>query len=271
MNEHVESILRHYNADPAKFAPELPGVLTGDVDGPGATDLWLALRDAFAQTSIWPVIRGMRDYHENIPVDAPAILAASKKAGSLREILSFKLGEQRSFATDVMGLAIPPDTDAVALGQLLDASGAFGFGARKSKPAPWPTELPAPKIEFVSTHEIGSRKPSPTVELSLIALQNPWEAPAYLGFGGWNDCPAPEIQVAALHDWFDRFGAVPAVMTADVMECVVGRPPMTEPESLALAADQWLFCDDIVSQGCMSIHRLGIELWRSPKWYFWWD
>jgi hypothetical protein len=75
----------------------------------------------------------------------------------------------------------------------------------------------------------------------------------------------------ALQEWFEQFGAVPAVIAGDVMECVVARPPTTEAQSLALAAQQWLFCDDIVSQGTMSVRTLAIGLWRQPKWFFWWD
>ena len=53
--------------------------------------------------------------------------------------------------------------------------------------------------------------------------------------------------------------------------CVVARPPQSEADSFELAVEQWLFCEDIVSQGCMPIRRLAIELSRKPKWFFWWD
>jgi len=90
-------------------------------------------------------------------------------------------------------------------------------------------------------------------------------------FGNWNECPAPEIQVAVFRNWHERFGAAPACITQDVVECVVDRPPQDEPASMALAAEQWLFCEDIVSQGTQSVRNLAIGLWRSPKWFFWWD
>jgi hypothetical protein len=273
MNANVEAILRKYDVDPSGFsvASEAFGVLTGQVAGLQATDLWFDLRNAFEQTSLWPVIRGEPDGSERTPVDAAATLAAAQ-ALSLRDVLAAPLQKQRAFATDLMGLEVPADVDAAGLAQMLDASGAFSFGGRKQLPDSWPTvPTTTSSVILKSTRSILSPEPLPVVTLSLLDLKHPYEAPAYLGFGGWNDCPTPEIQVAALRDWFQRFGAVPAAMTGDVMECIVSRPPENEADSLELAADQWLFCDDIVSQGTMSVRRLAIELWRQPQWFFWWD
>jgi hypothetical protein len=253
---------------PAPFS--IPNVWTGGVPGAAVTDLWLALRDAFERTSLWPVIRGEPGCREDSPVDAAATLRAVPH-GPVREILSSRLEQQRSFA-GMLELTIPPDIDAPKLAQLLDASGAFAFGGKRTAPEPWPTQPPMiSKVEFHSALSVQKHSPFPVVELSLIALKHPYEAPAYLGFGGWNECPGPEIQVAVLREWFEHYGAEPAAMTGDVLECVVERAPKSEAECLELAADQWLFCEDIVSQGPMSVRRLAIELWRQPKWFFWWD
>jgi len=45
----------------------------------------------------------------------------------------------------------------------------------------------------------------------------------------------------------------------------------TEPEAMRLAARQWIFCEDIVSQGTQSIRGLAMEIYRSGHWVFWWD
>ena len=272
MNEIAASILKANHADPSEFEvdPDIPGVWTGEVPGTRATNLWFALRDAFEAISLWPVIRGEPAEQDYLPFNTADILS-KVCARPLQETLSPWVEKQRSFA-EIMGLKLPPDADAATLAKTLDASGAFEFIGRKRSVEPWPTEPPAAsKIEFASTREVLSRKTFPAVVMSLIALRNPYEAPAYLGFGGWNECPEPEIQVEVLRNWYERFGAVPAAITAAVMECVVARPPQTEPESFNLAVEQWLFCNDIVSQGAMSIRRLAISLWRSPQWYFWWD
>jgi hypothetical protein len=77
--------------------------------------------------------------------------------------------------------------------------------------------------------------------------------------------------VAVLREWQKEYSAVPACITGDVLECAVVKRPQTELEAMKLAAEQWIFCDDIVSQGTQSIRKLAMEIWRSPNWFFWWD
>lgn len=100
---------------------------------------------------------------------------------------------------------------------------------------------------------------------------NPADAPAYLPCGGFNRSPPPALHIAYLRDWGQRFGAVPIAMTREVVECVVKHPPQTPTESLILALEQFIYCDDIVAQVCGSIQDLAIALWQSPHWRFWWD
>ena len=38
-----------------------------------------------------------------------------------------------------------------------------------------------------------------------------------------------------------------------------------------LAWEQYLYCQDIVVQGCETIANLAATLLNSPFWYFWWD
>jgi len=283
MNEQVEAILREFNANPSDFliSPSLSDVWTGPVPGAHALGAWFALRDAFEHTSLWPIIRGeppkpvirrRAPRKEGPPVDFAAILAATHY-GPVSETLSTRLREQRTFYAERLGLSTPADIDARGLAQVVDASGVLEFtGTPKREREPWPAEpTSTAPIEFLSTRSQRTQTTFPTLELSLVALKNPYETPAYFGFGGGNDCPVPEIQVAVLRDWFERFGAVPAVIAGAVMECVVARPPTNEEESLELAAEQWIFCADIVNQGTMSVRRLAIELWQRPQWFFWWD
>ena len=60
-------------------------------------------------------------------------------------------------------------------------------------------------------------------------------------------------------------------ITGDVLECLVLKPPQTPEQAMQLAAEQWIFCDDIVGQGTQSIRNLAIEIWQSKTWFFWWD
>jgi hypothetical protein len=82
------------------------------------------------------------------------------------------------------------------------------------------------------------------------------------------DCPEPELQVALLREWREVYNARPVCMTGDVLECYVPRPPDTEETAMKLAAEQWIYCDDIVGQGTQSVRNLAMELWRSRTWFF---
>lgn len=106
--------------------------------------------------------------------------------------------------------------------------------------------------------------------LAEIPVNNPWEIFAYLPFGGWNECPAGEEQMIAAKCWYERYGAVPAVMTADVLEYDLPAP-IPRAAAMELALEQYAFCGDIVDQGVGSVGALADTLAQSTKWYFWWD
>lgn len=111
-----------------------------------------------------------------------------------------------------------------------------------------------------------------TIPLALAELpvKHPWEIFAWLPFGGWNECPdTPELMAAAKY-WHEKYGAVPAVMTHDVLEFDLPAPVERE-EAMALALEQYAFCPDIVDQGCESVGVLADILAKSTKWFFWWD
>ena len=154
------------------------------------------------------------------------------------------------------------------LAALADASGAGMSVRRTALPRPWPVEVPKPTKVRLNTLK-GLLGKSST--LLLVQIDHTYEVPALLGFGGWNECPESELQVAVLREWQQQYNAVPAAITGDVMEFVVVNRPQTQAESMRLAADQWVFCDDIVSQGTETVRRLATQLWRAPTWFFWWD
>lgn len=106
--------------------------------------------------------------------------------------------------------------------------------------------------------------------LAEIPAEHPWEIFAWMPFGGWNDCPSDEELMAAAKYWFEQYGAVPAVLTRDVLEFDLPAPVPKE-RAMELAMEQYTFCSDIVDQGCESIGALADTLWQSSKWFFWWD
>ena len=117
----------------------------------------------------------------------------------------------------------------------------------------------------------GRSKTYPLI-LARIPVKNPWEVFAYLPFGNWNECPdTPSLMAAAKH-WYERYGAVPAVMTHDVLEFVLPKPVNSEA-AMELALEQYGFCSDIVNQGPegATVGWLADTLRQSTVWYFWWD
>ena len=70
--------------------------------------------------------------------------------------------------------------------------------------------------------------------------------------------------------WFESYGAVPALMTHDVLEYVLPAPVSRE-KSVELALEQYAYCADIVDQGVETVGRLADGLAQSTVWFFWWD
>jgi Domain of unknown function (DUF4253) len=238
-------------------------IFRGELPAGRVVETWMKLAGAASETKYWPIIRGaLEDDHEPVECDVDAVLAAVP-AGRIREILKPRMEERREALAQIMS-EFAQATDMDELARLADVTGINLFGANVEEP--WPTEAP----ERVSFHTVRELKGGPAVVL-LVRVEHSYEVPAHLGFGGWNDCPSPELQVAALREWHKEYNAVPACITGDVLECAVVKRPQTEGEAMKLAAEQWIFCDDIVSQGTQTVRKLAMEIRRSLNWFFWWD
>jgi hypothetical protein len=145
-------------------------------------------------------------------------------------------------------------------------------GARLPPIGEWPAQVePLPGPGLTVAYEIGSGVPLQKVHIGLFPTDDWTTVPAHLRWGGWNDCPEPEIHVAALRSWRDRFGAELVGLGPDVMNLRVGRRPETRTHALELAREQYLYCGDIVDQGTGTLSRLATALMADDWWYFWWD
>ena len=122
---------------------------------------------------------------------------------------------------------------------------------------------------FLSLRDFNGKKTVPVV-LAEIPIKNPWEVFAYLPFGGWNECPANEEHMAVAKYWFEKYGAIPALMTHDVLEYSLPAP-VSQERAMEVAWEQFTYCSDIVEQGVGTIGRLADGLTKSHYWYFWWD
>ena len=134
----------------------------------------------------------------------------------------------------------------------------------------WPGEV-AEKGSIGLHKEVLSGKIKPEVYLGLAKIEKPWHLPAILRYGGWNECPGPEVHCALHREWQKRYGAEITGMSGDIVECVVTKPPTDRNEATILAWEQYWYCVDIVEQGCESVSNLAATLLNSPYWYFWWD
>lgn len=135
-------------------------------------------------------------------------------------------------------------------------------------------EWPAGRIaanELSMHRDLLGKEPKPVVYLARIPTTKAWEIPAHLKFGGWNECPAPEQHVSILRRWTEKHGLEIYAMTGDVLECTVTRPPSNRTDAMALAREQFLYCNDIVYQGTETFSLLAATLLHSKVWFFWWD
>ena len=265
MIDSLSKILVANGLNPDSFTASAgdENIFRGELPAGRIVETWMKLAGAASETKYWPIIRGALDeYHEPVECDADVILAAVP-AGNIREILKGRMEERREELIEIRP-EFTEATDMDELARLADATGINLFGA--SVEEPWPTEAP----DRVSFHTVKESKGRPAAVL-LIKVEHSYEVPAHLGFGGWNDCPSPELQVAVLREWHKEYNAVPACITGDVLKCAVVKRPQTEAEAMKLAAEQWIFCDDIVGQGTQTVRKLAMEIWRSPNWFFWWD
>ena len=109
------------------------------------------------------------------------------------------------------------------------------------------------------------------VILVKVPTEKPYEVLGYFGMGGYNECPFPAEQVAVAKYWYEKYGAVPAVITYDTIVFYVERPPQTLEEAKKLAVEHYAFCYDLVLQCCGTFEALVDGLYKNIQWYFWWD
>lgn len=118
----------------------------------------------------------------------------------------------------------------------------------------------------------GYRKYSGGIEETIIAYiptDKPYEVFLWLPIGGWNECPCAEEMISAAKLWYEKYNAVPAVISHDIVEFTVRR--LNAEEAKCVGIQQYAFCSDIVDQGFGDLSNLMDTLTKSEIWYFWWD
>lgn len=138
----------------------------------------------------------------------------------------------------------------------------------------WDTEVVGRMEGGFNNHQFSGYWNSETdmthpVILARIPVRHPWEVFAHLPFGNWNDCPDTPQLMAVARYWFEKFGAVPAVMTHDELDFALPKPIGREL-AVQTALEQYAFCPDM-DQNHESVGALADTLRQSKIWYFWWD
>ena len=130
----------------------------------------------------------------------------------------------------------------------------------------------APILSALLRYELMDEEDQGEMLLLQIPTDDPADIPAYLPFGGWNDCPNAETQLAFTHYWREKYGAIPAALDgADCLEFLVERPVTDPIEAKNLAVEQFAFCSDLPFQVFEDFEQLTEFIHQSRQWYFWWD
>jgi hypothetical protein len=133
-----------------------------------------------------------------------------------------------------------------------------------------PSEIqPSPGI--ITHLKLSNDKPMKRVFIALFEVSRPADVFAHLFWGGWNDCPDAQVQVAMHRHWEEAYGARVVSITHNVVQCLASRPPQSGDDAMRLADEQFLYCPDIVIQGTGTIENLAASLVGAEGWYFWWD
>ena len=110
------------------------------------------------------------------------------------------------------------------------------------------------------------------VILYEVPTKNPWELVAYIPFGGWNECPNPDEMTAICKYWYEAYGAIPTIITHDVLEMRLPKP-VDEKMALEVAKEHYAFTPDRVDQGTATgtLSEVAASIAVSKGWFFWWD
>jgi hypothetical protein len=81
----------------------------------------------------------------------------------------------------------------------------------------------------------------------------------------------PADHVAVLKYWHDRYGAELVGLGLDTIELWVPRPPADPITAMAVAEQQYWYCQDVVDQGVRTVDALAAIQVPARRWLFWWD
>ena len=222
------------------------------IDNHDAFERWRTLRAEVESTGRWPLLIGtdnwldlFNDPTEDWDGDVETLLT---EAATLDPEAILARGY-----TD----ALPDDEEEREEYDFLD----LDFDPQKLIVPPAPVATPS----FVSYEAKG------TSLVCTLPTRNGWEAPAHLGYGGWNGYPHVAEHVALLRRWHRLYGAELVTLTTDLIELRPARPIFDPVVAATLAREWFAYSYDNVAQGSGSLPALAQDLLGAELWSSWWD
>lgn len=105
--------------------------------------------------------------------------------------------------------------------------------------------------------------------IAQIPVKNPWEIFVYIPFGNWNECPDTLTLMSIGKYYYDKFNAVPALISYSTLEFLLPEP-VSQKAAVKTAVEHYDICPDI-DQNVESIEKYINILSKSTVWFFWWD
>jgi hypothetical protein len=228
-----------------------------ELHGSQALAMWEDLRDVVDQSGYWPVLLGSGpelDYlHESFRLHAEPepiygegfVMRSASSIESLARLTATAglawLEQEREFRLNDGGPLLHGD---------------------------WPGDV-TPLNRISSIYDYRTDKPYSELYMALVPSPESWLVPAYLSFGGWNECPPADIHASLFKYWYDIYGAEVIALTHDTVEMRVRMPPTSRETALKLAEEQFVYCSEMDSGG--TVEDLAAQLLNASVWSFWWD
>lgn len=106
------------------------------------------------------------------------------------------------------------------------------------------------------------------IYLVEVPVKESWQVFAYIPFGGWNECPDADEQMAVAKYWYEKYGAVAAHFSNDMIQYYLPKP--VTDDTMSVAEEHMGYCEDTVLQGD-NLTTLAATIKESTVWTFWWD
>lgn len=223
-----------------------------DFQNPEPMKCWSAVRNLFDEMHHWPLLTDSQETLEEF------------EAQIVDGLPSNYTEEQRRDWAWVKGL--PEDwREWVARGEVLSFE-RWLESEEENQPIEEELEGKWKQHNNLVVDPIAARIKSPL--MLLFPVEKSWHIPGLLRYGNWNACPSPDVQVAAMKYWNERYGAELVSLTQDTAEFKCERPPATKEDSIKLAVQHFYYCSDTAPD---SILYSASRLKDSTFWSFWWD